>query len=317
MIKQYWKQLIILAALITCCSVAARMLTGGETLSDYASDNPSLAYAVANSSEASTESNASASKASTSHTADSYASYSNASASKASGSKASASEVSTTSSDGETISAFSDSITEKQETKVTTYKKGFYYEEIPQNVLSRIYGSSYPADASIPLSSLRYCVINYVNFENETSKGELICNKELADDMMEIFYELYVNGYQLESVRLVDDFGADDELSMESNNTSCFNYRNIAGTSRLSKHSLGAAIDINPLYNPYITYNDDGTTKFTPTNAAEYTDRSRDFPYKIDDNDLAYKLFTEHGYTWGGHWNNRKDYQHFEKNVES
>ena len=24
---------------------------------------------------------------------------------------------------------------------------------------------------------------------------------------------------------------------------------------------------------------------------------------KIDENDLCYKLFTEHGFTWGGNWN--------------
>ena len=34
---------------------------------------------------------------------------------------------------------------------------------------------------------------------------------------------------------------------------------------------------------------------------------------KIDENDLCYKLFIEHGFTWGGNWNSSKDYQHFQK----
>ena len=43
-----------------------------------------------------------------------------------------------------------------------------------------------------------------------------------------------------------------------------------------------------------------------------YLDRDADFPYKIDHEDLCFKLFTEHGFEWGGDWEDRKDYQHFE-----
>ena len=48
-------------------------------------------------------------------------------------------------------------------------------------------------------------------------------------------------------------------------------------------------------------------------NAAVYVDRSEDHPYRIDHDDLCYKLFIEHGFTWGGDWVHSKDYQHFEK----
>ena len=37
---------------------------------------------------------------------------------------------------------------------------------------------------------------------------------------------------------------------MEDNNTSCFNYRVVDGTTSLSKHALGCAIDINPFITP-------------------------------------------------------------------
>jgi len=50
-----------------------------------------------------------------------------------------------------------------------------------------------------------------------------------------------------------------------------------------------------------------------PANAADYVDRSKDFSHKIDHDDLCYKLFTEHGFEWGGDWTHSKDYQHFEK----
>ena len=49
-----------------------------------------------------------------------------------------------------------------------------------------------------------------------------------------------------------------------------------------------------------------------PITGKPYTDRSWDFPYKIDHGDLCFKLFTEAGFEWGGDWTTRKDYQHFE-----
>ena len=194
-----------------------------------------------------------------------------------------------------------------------TYMDGFYYEPISNEIFKRISGISYPVDCTVPLDELRYVGLMYEDFNGETQKGELICNKALAQDMVEIFYELYSNGYQLESVKLVDEYGGDDTASMLANNTSCFNYRVVEGTTRLSNHAYGRAIDINPFYNPYITYNKDGTTNVSPAGSEAYADRSASFPYKIDENDLAYKLFKEHGFKWGGNWNNSKDYQHFER----
>ncbi len=101
---------------------------------------------------------------------------------------------------------------------------------------------------------------------------------------------------------------------MEDNNTSCFNYRVVDGTTNLSKHALGCAIDINPVYNPYVGFNKGGSgeTYISPKGSEVYADRSQNFPYKIDENDLCYKLFIKHGFTWGGNWNSCKDYQHFQ-----
>jgi hypothetical protein len=135
---------------------------------------------------------------------------------------------------------------------------------------------------------------------------------------VEIFYELYLNEYQIESIRLIEEYGGDDTLSMEHNNTSCFNYRAVEGTSSLSKHATGCAIDINPFYNPYIVFDKtgNGSDYISPEGSEIYVDRSQNFPYKIDENDLCYKLFKEHGFTWGGDWNSCKDYQHFQKTTD-
>ena len=163
-------------------------------------------------------------------------------------------------------------------------------------------GISYPADdsAEITLDELSYLNVLYNNFEGDIVTGELICNQYIALDLLEIFEELYRSGYQFEEISLIDKYDADDDLSMEHNNTSCFNYRVVEGTNKLSKHAYGLAIDINPFYNPYVVFNKDGSgeTYISPKGSEVYTDRSKDFPYKIDENDLCYKLFKEHGYFW-------------------
>ena len=105
---------------------------------------------------------------------------------------------------------------------------------------------------------------------------------------------------------------------MTANNTTCFNYRVVKGSSKLSAHARGVAIDINPLYNPYVKKGKQGTV-IQPKGGKKYAyhrDRRRDIPYKIDRNDLAYKLFTAQGFTWGGNWNSLKDFQHFEYNID-
>lgn len=193
-----------------------------------------------------------------------------------------------------------------------TCQEGFFYEPLSEAVKERITGISYGEDCIVPYEDLRYLNILYIDFHGEEQVGEIICNKAIAQDLVEIFYELYLAGYPLESVRLVDEYGGDDTLSMEHNNTSCFNFRMVDGTSSLSKHAYGLAIDINPLYNPYVTW-PNGKQRVSPAAGWAYADRSLDFPNKIDENDLCYQLFTEHGFTWGGHWRTMKDYQHFQK----
>lgn len=198
--------------------------------------------------------------------------------------------------------------------------KDFYYEPLSRNLCRYITGISYPADAesselAVTYDDLRYVHILHYNFDGLPVEGELICNAAIAQDLMEIFYELYRSEYQIEKVLLIDEYSGDDNASMEDNNTSCFNYRVVEGSASLSKHALGLALDINPLYNPYIAYGGDGSRKVSPASAESYADRDAIFPYKIDEDDLCYKLFTEHGFIWGGNWNSVKDYQHFQKTL--
>lgn len=184
----------------------------------------------------------------------------------------------------------------------------FVIREIDDAVFERIKGRSLKENCTVPLEDLRYLTIAHYDGDGNVCRGEIICNVKIADDLIDIFRNLYNAGYPIESVRLIDEFDADDVKSMQANNTSCFNFRKVAGSKKLSKHALGMAIDINPLYNPYVK-----GTVVSPPEGKPYADRKGDFPYKIDKEDLCYKEFIAHGFTWGGSWNSLKDYQHFEK----
>ena len=182
---------------------------------------------------------------------------------------------------------------------------------IDDAVLNRISGTSYPEDCPIPLSRLRYIRVLHIGFDGEAHIGELIVNQTIETPILEIFRQLYEAGYPIEKMLLIDTYGGNDEASMTDNNTSCFNYRTITGSSKMSSHSQGLAIDINPLYNPYVKTKDDHVL-CQPAAAEAYIDRSGDFSYKIVRGDLCYELFSAYGFQWGGDWTSVQDYQHFE-----
>lgn len=189
--------------------------------------------------------------------------------------------------------------------------KEFYIKPIPDDIFEKMQGKSYKENCTVPREELRYLHILHVGFDNNTHEGELIVNKRIAEDVLDIFKELYKAGYQIEKVRLIDEYNAQDELSMRDNNSSAFNFRYISYSTTSSKHAMGLAVDINTLYNPYIKQVD-GRLNIEPANAVQYVDRNRQFLHKIDHDDLCYKLFTKHGFEWGGDWEDSKDYQHFE-----
>lgn len=208
-----------------------------------------------------------------------------------------------------------DTIIDTKETTTMDITSEFYITEITEELFNTIKGKSYKDNCTVPLDDLRYLHVLHVDFDGNTNEGEIICNKIIADDLLDIFRILYDSGYEIEKIRLIDEYDADDELSMSDNNSSCFNFRFISHSTTVSNHGYGLAIDINPLYNPYIkTVN--GKLNIEPANSIDYIDRSIDFEHKIDENDLCYKLFIEHGFSWGGAWTSSKDYQHFEYNIK-
>lgn len=282
--EKLWQLLLLLALIVIVSSFFTKQLTSSGTLYDYAQENPEIAYMEKKE--------------------------------EIEESTVPESEIETVVETETTIEPES-SIDEIPQERII-YAEGFFYEPISPEIEARIRGISYPEDDTnieVSIDDLSYVSVLYNDFDGNVAQGELICNNSIALDLVEIFEELYRNGYQFEQIALIDEYGGDDTLSMANNNTSCFNYRIVDGSNHLSKHAYGLAIDINPFYNPYVVFNKDGSgeTYISPKGSEVYADRSNDFPYKIDENDLCYKLFIEHGFTWGGNWNSSKDYQHFQK----
>lgn len=183
---------------------------------------------------------------------------------------------------------------------------------VPDSVWELMQGKSYQANPHIGRDDLRYLRVLHCDYDGQTHIGEMVCNKVIADRLIAVFRRLYELHYPIERMQLPDVYDADDETQMTANNTSCFCYRPISGSGKLSKHALGLAVDINPLYNPYHKKRGDGSLFVQPAVALQYCDRSLSFPYKIERGDSCYQLFRSEGFVWGGDWRSVKDYQHFE-----
>ena len=82
-------------------------------------------------------------------------------------------------------------------------------------------------------------------------------------------------------------------------------------TDQWSSHAYGAAVDINPLQNPYVIFNREASTaEIFPEGGIEYLNRN------IMQNGMVEEivtLFHEYGFTeWGGNWKECLDYHHFQ-----
>ena len=197
--------------------------------------------------------------------------------------------------------------------KTHGHKAFFSVNAIPDSIFALMRGRTYKHDCTIPRSSLRYILCLHRDDGGRSVVGEMVVNKAIAKDVVEIFRQLYEASYPIERMRLIDYWDADDERAMTANNSSSFNFRFISHTRKVSKHGMGMAIDINPLYNPYTKTLRNGKTIVEPAAGKPYLDRQREYKYKITHGDLCCRLFRKYGFRWGGDWKTMKDYQHFEK----
>ncbi|WP_083568587.1 M15 family metallopeptidase [Arcobacter sp. LA11] len=178
-----------------------------------------------------------------------------------------------------------------------------------------IEGNSYKKDCPIELNNLRYLNLSYIDFEGNTKIGELIVHKDVSIEIVDIFKKLYETKYPIYKMELVSNYKGNDFDSIEANNTSAYNCRNIEGTTKWSRHAYGKAIDINPIQNPYISK----TGNISHKESLKYEKRAHinlDNPNDksmILKDDYIVKVFKKYRWVWGGDWRTIKDYQHFDK----
>jgi peptidoglycan LD-endopeptidase CwlK len=156
----------------------------------------------------------------------------------------------------------------------------------------------------------RLITVKYYSTDGRVHQGQLVIDAELVGDVRKVFALALKERFPVHSVIPISDKRFrkgnrwDDELSMEANNTSSFNYREVTGGGRLSNHAYGRAVDINTFFNPYIkgdTVLPRGAT-YDPKVAGTFTAASP-----------IVREFLRLGWTWGGNWKSPIDYQHFEK----
>ena len=180
---------------------------------------------------------------------------------------------------------------------------------IPEAVAATMKQYSWHEGCPLGLEGLAYLKLSYWGMDGAPHQGELIVDKDLVEDVLAIFRELYDARFPIDKLRLIDAYQGSDDLSMADNNSSAFNCRFMTGsTTTYSKHSYGRAIDLNPLTNPYVS-----KKEVQPPAGKAFVDRTQKKPGLIVERDLVYKAFTGRGWVWGGGWKSIKDYQHFEK----
>lgn len=192
-----------------------------------------------------------------------------------------------------------------------------YYAEIlpisPEIKKRMVDGNSWRKGCPVGLDDLRYLQIRHMDFEGKNKIGELIVHKDVAQNVVKIFEELYTIGYPVRQMKLVSDYKGKDWHSIEADNTSALNCRTATGSKKWSNHAYGKAIDINPIENPYISR----TGYISHKASLKYKKRvhipSRGLSDKalLLKNDEATKIFEKYGWEWGGDWKDVKDYQHF------
>ena len=165
--------------------------------------------------------------------------------------------------------------------------------------------ASWRPGCPVPLEDLRYVTVTHRDFAGEKVQGELVVHADAAEDMVTVFRALFDAGYPIRSMRLVDDFGARDDASMDADNTSAFNCRAITGGTGWSEHAYGRAIDVNPVENPYVR-----RSSVAPDAGREFADRPGS-PGVIHADDEVVRAFAAAGWQWGGDWDSPIDYQHF------
>jgi hypothetical protein len=166
------------------------------------------------------------------------------------------------------------------------------------------------AGAPVGCDRLRLVTYRYVDFDGSPrDDGRIVVLDAVADRVLQIFVALRARKFPIAKAKLMNAYDGDDDAAVEDNNTSSFNVRSVPGSTSISMHAYGLAIDLNPLQNPFIEKSG-GKAGISPKAGAAYLDRRNLRPGMAE---TVVDIFAEHGFlVWGGEWRTQIDYQHFQ-----
>ncbi|MFT3699443.1 MAG: M15 family metallopeptidase [Kofleriaceae bacterium] len=177
---------------------------------------------------------------------------------------------------------------------------------VSNEIHARIRGISWRDEPRCPaIAELAYLRLAHVTFDGGTAIGELLVHSAIAQRTIDLFRRLYVLGFPIRQMKLVDEFGANDDRSMSADNTSAFNFRMVAGTQILSQHGRGLAIDINPVENPWRK-----PDRLLPPEGQVFADRTIVRPGMFVRPGPVIASIDELGWEWGGDWMHAWDDHH-------
>lgn len=163
------------------------------------------------------------------------------------------------------------------------------------------------------LHDLGLMEVEYWGFDRELHQGQIVVNTEVMAEAEAFFKNAIELKFPIEKVipAASKEYKWDDLKLMADNVTSCFNYRLIAGTDKLSNHAYGRAFDVNTVQNPCIRY--EKNKRLVQPPKAKW---DKDVPGTLYAGHPLVKLMEGFGWEWGGNWTPESgivDYQHFQK----
>ncbi|MCB0857718.1 MAG: M15 family metallopeptidase [Solirubrobacterales bacterium] len=178
---------------------------------------------------------------------------------------------------------------------------------LDRNLRQRMTGSSWRPGCPVGLADLRLLKLKYRGFGGGAKWGYLVVHETASPRILKVFRKLFDAGFRIRRMRLVDAYGADDHRSMNADNTSAFNCREVAGSPGVwSRHAYGRAIDINPVENPYVS-----GSHVSPAKGRPFARRTPHRRGMISARGTVVQAFASVGWEWGGDWYGTRDYQHF------
>ena len=170
-------------------------------------------------------------------------------------------------------------------------------------------GETWSPSCPVGLDALRYLTLSFRGFDGADHTGEMVVAASVADDVVRVFHRLFTAHYPIEEMRLVTTADVEAPPTGDGNDTAAYVCRATRGSTTLSAHAYGLAIDLNPFMNPYRKGD-----LVLPELASAYLDRSWRRPGMIFPGGVVTRAFAAVGWTWGGDFSSVSDVMHFSAN---